>query len=135
MKIFDCLLFNNELDLLEIRCNELKGVVDVHVLCESKITFTALNKPLNFKENQRKFNDFNISYKETPPLNFGWSWGNEWFQRNYIYENLLSLNPEPDDIVLLSDTDEIPNKDTLVNLIKNFSDNSVVLLQDFFIMV
>ena len=43
MKVYDCFTFFNELDLLEIRLNELDNVVDYFVLVESKRSFQ--NKP------------------------------------------------------------------------------------------
>ena len=46
MKVIDCFPFFNELDLLEIRLNELKDVVDVFVLTEAPFTFTGREKPL-----------------------------------------------------------------------------------------
>ena len=39
-------LFFNELDLLEINANNLKGQVDAHVIVEATTTFTGLPKPL-----------------------------------------------------------------------------------------
>ena len=44
--IVDCFPFFNELDLLELRLNELKDVVDVFVLSEATLTFTG--KPSRF---------------------------------------------------------------------------------------
>ena len=43
--VIDCFLFFDEIDLLEIRLNELKDVVDVFVLTESPYTFTGKEKP------------------------------------------------------------------------------------------
>ena len=43
MKIYDCFTFFNELDLLEIRLNELNEVVDYFVLVEA--TTTHSRKP------------------------------------------------------------------------------------------
>jgi len=56
--IYDAFLFYNELDLLEIRLNELKDVVDRFVLLESSRTFTNKPKPLVFKENRSRFSAF-----------------------------------------------------------------------------
>jgi beta-1,4-mannosyl-glycoprotein beta-1,4-N-acetylglucosaminyltransferase len=40
MKIYDCFPFFNELDILEIRLNELYDVVDYFVLVESRCSFS-----------------------------------------------------------------------------------------------
>lgn len=53
--IYDCFLFCNELDVLEIRLNELNDVVDRLVLVESAHTFTKLPKPLFFEQNKLRF--------------------------------------------------------------------------------
>ena len=46
MKIFDCFIFFNELDLLDVRLHELNDVVDFHVLVEAKKTFVGKKKEL-----------------------------------------------------------------------------------------
>ena len=58
--IIDCFVFFDELDLLEVRLNELKDIVDVFVLTESTHTFTNIEKPLYFEENKERFYGFNI---------------------------------------------------------------------------
>ncbi len=42
--IYDCFIFFNELELLEIRLNTLENVVDKFVIVESTISFSGLNK-------------------------------------------------------------------------------------------
>jgi len=56
--IYDCFTFFNELDLLEIRLNVLKDVVDRFVLVEATQTFTGRPKPLYYKENAARFAAF-----------------------------------------------------------------------------
>ncbi|MHA1277538.1 MAG: hypothetical protein ACTSQ8_10125 [Candidatus Helarchaeota archaeon] len=58
MKIYDCFLFYNELDLLDMRLHELNHIVDFFVLVEAKKTFTGKNKELYYKKNQELFRDF-----------------------------------------------------------------------------
>ena len=62
MKVIDCFPFFNELDLLEIRLNELRGVVDAFVITESPQTFTGMKKSFFFKDNEDRFKEFNIIY-------------------------------------------------------------------------
>lgn len=57
-KIYDCFLFFNELDLLEIRLNVLNSVVDYFVIVESTVTFSGKSKKLFFDENKNNFKDF-----------------------------------------------------------------------------
>ena len=56
--IYDCFIFFNELELLELRLNELAGVVDKFVLVEATRTFTNEPKPLFFQENRARFREF-----------------------------------------------------------------------------
>ena len=53
--LYDCFLFFNELDMLELRLRELGSVVDRFVLVESAWTFQGKRKPMIFKENQSRF--------------------------------------------------------------------------------
>ena len=56
--IYDCFPFFNELDLLEIRLNELSGVVDRFVLSEAELTHNGDRKPLYFNEHKDRFAKF-----------------------------------------------------------------------------
>ena len=47
-KIYDCFIFNNETDLLDIRLNILNDYVDYFVIVESLETFTGLKKKNDF---------------------------------------------------------------------------------------
>jgi hypothetical protein len=106
--IYDCFIFYNELEVLEIRLNELDKYVDRFVLVESKKTFTMRDKPLHYDLNKHLFNKFNhkIIHKAID-FQSGGAWGNEFNQRNSVKECLSDCSPE--DIILLSDVDEIPN--------------------------
>jgi len=41
--------FFDESDLLEIRCRELAGLVDAHIILEANLTYTGQPKPRNFE--------------------------------------------------------------------------------------
>ncbi len=58
-KIYDCFLFFNELDLLEIRLSELNDFVDYFVLVEARQNHQGKSKPLYFKENKERFKKWN----------------------------------------------------------------------------
>lgn len=111
---YDCFTFFNELDLLEIRLNVLKDVVDKFVLVEAGETHTGKPKPLFFKENEERYSAFrnriiHISLDSFPKGHDAW-W-NENYQRNMILQGLAEA--KPDDTVLVSDIDEIPNPDVV----------------------
>lgn len=64
-KVLDAVLMSSELDLLEIRLNELNPVVDRFFIVESNATFTGLPKQTYFASNRARFTKFDkkISYR------------------------------------------------------------------------
>ena len=110
--IYDCFSFFNELDLLEIRLNVLKDVVDRFVLVEAGETHTGKPKPFYFEENRGRFAAFadRIIYLkiEKFPAGHG-AWWNENYQRNEIATALADAGAKDDDWILVSDLDEIPD--------------------------
>lgn len=113
--IYDCFTFFNEFDLLEIRLNELDFVVDKFVLVEATKTFSGLDKPLYFKENQQRFKRYlnkiiHVVVDEYPDINGDWVIEN--YQRNEIVKGLVNCND--DDVILISDCDEIPSADAIL---------------------
>jgi beta-1,4-mannosyl-glycoprotein beta-1,4-N-acetylglucosaminyltransferase len=108
--VYDCFSFFNELDLLEIRLNVLSAVVDKFVLVESDRTHSNEPKPFFFENNKARYGDFlhkiiHIKISEYPRLETSWTLEN--YQRNMVLEGLRDCGP--DDIIIISDLDEIPN--------------------------
>lgn len=54
-KVYDCFMFFNELDLLEIRLNILSPYVDYFIIVESTVTFSGNKKPLYFSDNINRY--------------------------------------------------------------------------------
>ena len=50
MKIYDCFIFNDELDLLELRLKFLEDTVDYFVLVESERTLSGKTFKLSIKQ-------------------------------------------------------------------------------------
>ena len=118
-KLIDCFTFYNELDMLELRLTELYDVVDKFILVESDLTHKGENKRLFFEENKwryEKWIDKIIHVKIQFPKHLD-VWGREKYQRNSFMPSLYSLGLSNDDIVVISDLDEIPDYGTL-NYIK-----------------
>jgi beta-1,4-mannosyl-glycoprotein beta-1,4-N-acetylglucosaminyltransferase len=112
--IYDCFLFFNELDLLEIRLNTLNPYVDYFVLIESTTTFSGKKKPLYFKENKDRFQDFSnkiIYFAIDIDQSYFGDWEREYFQRECIKNRLI--NCKESDLIIISDLDEIPNLEGL----------------------
>jgi len=115
--IFDCILFNDELDLLELRLEFLNSTIDKFVIVEAPFTFSGNNKPLYYHENSERFIKYHdkIIHCAIPEdcNNKNDAWANEHFQRNYL-KNALSSATD-DDIVIISDVDEIINVEDIIN--------------------
>ena len=109
--IYDCFTFFNELDLLEIRLNILYEKVDFFVIVEANKTHTGKDKPFYVQESFARFERFKekIKYIQVTDMPSGNAWTLENFQRNCIMRGLDKL--ADDDIVAISDLDEIINPD------------------------
>lgn len=120
-RLYDCFPFYNELDLLEIRLNELSGVVDRFVLSESTSTYSGKPKPLLFQENRARFAQFadRITHIviEEPPHSSISPWQRRANQCNGLLRGLNDA--APGDLVLFSDLDEIPRPEVLARTIAN----------------
>ena len=147
MKIFDCFMYFDEEIVLDIRLNTLDEFVDYFVIVESKFTHKGDRRDLKFNMSKfEKFKDkiiyliydnqpkeieiiksedsanekskkyiFNAAYRENG-------------QRNHIEKGLVDAKEE--DIILVSDVDEIPNLSGI-----NFSkinEKIVLFKQDMF---
>jgi beta-1,4-mannosyl-glycoprotein beta-1,4-N-acetylglucosaminyltransferase len=111
-RIFDCFTFFNEIDLLEFRLRECYNAVDHFVICEGAQTFQGNPKPLYFLENESRFAAFRdkIIYRVVEEMPTGGDhWAREHFQRNYIRKAVEDYGVRPDDIIVISDADEILN--------------------------
>lgn len=129
MKIYDLFTFNNELDLLEIRLNELDSVVDTFIICESTMSHNNKPKPLYFSNNRKRFEKFlhKIDLVIFDSVKHTDSWSIENDHRRALSEKIpVNLNEE--DILLLSDLDEIPRKDIVEKLKSRREDQFPVTL-------
>jgi beta-1,4-mannosyl-glycoprotein beta-1,4-N-acetylglucosaminyltransferase len=129
LKIIDCFTFYNELDMLTYRLNILNNVVDFFVLVEATHTHVGKVKPLFYQENKHLFEKFNHKIihvivddfpHKYPNINIEKEeqWINEKFQRNCISRGINKLSLQNNDIITITDLDEIPNPKVL-ELMKN----------------
>ena len=137
MRIFDCFMFYDEEVVLDIRLNSLKNSVDCFVIVESKFYHNGKKRDLKFDINKYpKFKE-KIIYivQDEEPLNLETvkkeddegiksykyifnAHKRENFQRNLISKGLEKANE--DDLIMISDVDEIPNlKDLNVARVNN----------------
>lgn len=112
--IYDTFIFFNELDLLELRLNVLENHVDYFVLVEASQTFQGASKPLHFADNKDRFSRFlhKIIYVAVDDMPIDAApFDREYHQRDCILRGLR--NCRPDDLILLSDVDEIPDPEKI----------------------
>ena len=147
MKIFDCFMYFDEEIVLDVRLNTLNQFVDYFVIVESK--YTHRGDIRNLKFNHKKFEKFKekiiyLIYENEPKeieiinneddngeksrkyiLNAAYR---ENGQRNFIKEGLI--NADDNDMILVSDLDEIPN---LINVdFSQINEKIIMFKQDMF---
>ena len=116
--------FYNELDLLLVKMETLRGVVDAHVVVEATTTFTGLPKPLYFAENRERFKDFPVVYSCVDlPRDVPSPWVREGVQHREIHNIVKALDPE---IVIWGDTDECPRPEIIDRFRGSGHDHMVV---------
>tara|TARA_Y100000389_G_scaffold146246_1_gene144911 strand:- start:275 stop:1171 length:897 start_codon:yes stop_codon:yes gene_type:complete len=128
MKIFDCTTYYDEELIIDLRFNMLDKYVDKFIICEAKFSHAGKPKKLNFDINKHlKFkdkiiyivldnepediiyldNDQKIESVDKLRIN---SIKRIAHQRNKLLEAVNKV-ADPDDYILYSDNDEIPNLD------------------------
>jgi len=117
MKIYDCFSYLDEDLLLDLRLNILNDHVDYFVIVEGNKTWQNNPKKFKFKlDNFKKFKD-KIIYIPVSDLPDGQNpYLRENYQRNSIFRGLKDSND--DDFIMISDLDEIPNPEQLINFKK-----------------
>lgn len=109
--IYDCFMFNNEFDILEKRLETLYDTVDRFVIVEATRTHGNKDKALNFHNNLGRYEKYlnKITYIVVEDFPATDSWSIERHQRDAIMRGLKGCID--DDIIMISDCDEIPNPD------------------------
>ena len=122
MAIYDCFQYFNEDHLIDLRMNILDKYVDYFVVSESTKTHQGKNKKLNFNLNNFKKYKNKIKYLVADfdqDKKFMQHTGGESIieqhQRNNISKGIEKAHAN--DLIILSDSDEIPDLKKL-NLIK-----------------
>ena len=109
-KVFDVFPFHNELDMLDMRLHEMAPWVDHFVIVEAATSFTGRPKPLTFAENRDRYAAFadkilHVVVDRMPPF-VRHAWAREFYQRD-MGLSAISGRCAPDDLVLITDVDEI----------------------------
>lgn len=119
--IYDCFTYFNEVDALKIRLEELSYAIDCFVIVEATQTFTGHSKPLYFDTLPswiERWRDKIIRVVIDFPEDNMSAWDRETYQRNQIIRGLDSASYE--DIIIISDADEIPRMSVLADPIRPY---------------
>ena len=137
MKIYDCITFFDEKMMFDLRLNVLDKYVDKFVVVEQLYTHSGAKKKQNFNINDyKKFKDKivyilidkepeglqEISKKNTENEIIGSKRMNSLKRIEIQYNSLIGgiTDADPEDLIMVSDCDEIPNLKKLeINNIKN----------------
>jgi beta-1,4-mannosyl-glycoprotein beta-1,4-N-acetylglucosaminyltransferase len=125
-RLVSLLHFNTELDLLLLRLLSQNGIVDRWIISESNYTYSGLVKPLYLSQIMEDWKRrWNVSWEKVHLLTFvpdetyiipakttQEAWKNEKQQRDFLYESAKE-HLKPGDVILTSDTDEIPDPNLL----------------------
>jgi len=129
--IYDVFLFHGELDILEIRLNVLDKVIDKFVICEAKQAFNGLPEKSYYQENKERFKkwedkiiNFQFDLMADPEIvkqaqeSKNTSFGNPYWMKVYYAMEMIRKpleNCKDDDIIYISDADEIWNPDLKIS--------------------
>ncbi|MEC7150788.1 MAG: hypothetical protein VXW09_03105 [Pseudomonadota bacterium] len=113
MAIYDCFQYFNEDHMVDMRLNILNDHVDYFVISESTKTHQGKSKKINFDPN--RFSKFKNKIKfviadydgKKFEKHIGGESPIEQHQRNSLSKGIKDASP--DDLIILSDTDEIPD--------------------------
>jgi len=132
MKVYDVFSFYNEFDVLEIRLQEMWDTVDYFIILESNVTYVGNPKSYLFEENKERYARYmdKIRHikldvpleeqKKVFPNEIDDNWVREKYQRYASKQGLQDI--EPDDIIIISDCDEVPRAE-MIEAIKEDENN------------
>ncbi len=164
-KVYDCFMFFNELDTLEMRLNIHDPLVDYFVICEAAVTHSGISREPLFEKhmNEERFKKFlpKIKYilldsmpddyndlslieevtEKDKAYNKVIGWFNstdyvdktnlghcrEWYQRDSMIQELVDC--ADNDIIMISELDEIYNPITVKTLFNNFDSEHVYCMR------
>lgn len=121
MRIVDCFTYFDEDLILEIRLSTLYDYVDEFVICEATLDHAGNKKNLSFniekfKKYKDKINYFVVEDLPEEVKSFKKNWhpahARDQFQRNALVRGINHCND--DDLIMISDLDEIPNPDKIL---------------------
>ena len=126
MRIIDCFNYFDEDMMLELRLSTLFDYVDKFVICEATLDHAGNEKRLNFdmkkfKKYEKKINYIVVNDLPKVVKSFKKNWhpahARDQFQRNALARGLSDC--DLDDVIMISDLDEIPNPEKISDFKKD----------------
>lgn len=135
-KIFDSVIFEYDLEMIQFRFEEVGSLVDNIIILESKSDLDGNEKKLLFKENLNLFKKWEDKIILV-----------EWFPKDtdttkeermsscceYIKKILLTTCKNFEDIIFLSNSDELPNYKNIEGIINNLNYSPIYLSHNNFV--
>ncbi|MDB5532856.1 MAG: glycosyl transferase family 17, partial [Hyphomicrobiales bacterium] len=124
-RVFDCVLYNGEIDVLAIRLNELDQAVDCFVIVESTLAFDGSPRTISLNPRDPRISRFaaklrHVIVADMPETDDATA--REAWQRN------ATLRGVPDaealDLMILSNVGEIPRRAAVSEMLKDDSNQS-----------
>ncbi|KAJ7209696.1 glycosyltransferase family 17 protein [Mycena pura] len=122
VEVLDAILMSTELDLLEIRMNELDTVVDRFFIIESNATFTGLPKEPEFLRHRARFAKFENKITHLLVPGFLLAPGQSAFDQEnnmrmqmteLLKSHIAASGLDTQWLIIMSDVDEIPSANTV----------------------
>jgi len=119
--LFDCFLYFDEKELLELRYNVLKDVVDGFIITDANRTFKGDPKPFTCVDTIRELglpeDKLQVLHVELPSAEEVFNpWMREYAQRDALAVG-MRMTP-PDSVFFFSDVDEIPKPSALLEAVE-----------------
>ena len=139
--VIDAFLFTDELDLLDIRLNELDQVVDRFVIVESLETHGSTKRRNacleqhwdRFELFRKKIKYVVLDHLEPVYTDKTSGWQRENFHRDALMAPALEVAESPNDLIIVSDCDEIPRASIIRKILEaQPHDYAFLLIMDQF---
>lgn len=119
--LFDCFLYFDEKELLELRINILKDIVDGFIITDGNRTFRGDPKPFTCIDTIRELGlpeeKIQVLHVELPSFEeIQIPWAREYAQRDALGVGMRMC--PPDSVFFFSDVDEIPRPDKLLEAVE-----------------
>ncbi len=118
-RVFDCFMYDGEIEVLLIRFHELNDVVDTFVIVEATQTHSGSPREVKLKRDNPRISQFvhKIRHVVAPDIQTNDPMVRDQRQRNAIIFGLDDA--DPNDLIIISDADEIPRASVVTEMVND----------------